>query len=86
MHQHLQAPLLPHAEAAFRKAILMDLRVGQSTADSIAGRLVCPTVIVETVCASLIQDRLVETLIVAEVLTVYRATARGLESITIPKP
>ncbi len=82
MSHHLQAPLLPHTEAALRTKVLKDLRLGQSTADSIAGRLEVPTVIIEQICDALVADRLADLLTVSDVLIVYRATMRGIETIT----
>lgn len=71
-----------HTVNALRLAILRDLRIGQSTASSIAPRISVDAETVERVAETLIADKLVETLTVASVLTVYRATPRGLETIS----
>jgi hypothetical protein len=71
----------PHTQAALRTLILKDLRVGQSTADSIAGRLKIDTQTCEQVCAILLAENHVETARINEALTVYRATTLGLQSI-----
>jgi len=73
--------MLPHTSHAIRRAILLDLRVGQSTADSTAGRINFDTATVERALTLLLADSLVETLLIADRLTVYRATAKGLQSL-----
>jgi hypothetical protein len=74
--------LLPHTAASFCKSILTDLRVGQSTADSIAGRIGIPTMLTEKLCELMRQEGMVETLLVNNILVVYRATPKGLEYIS----
>lgn len=71
-----------HTLNALRRSILIDLRVGQSTAASIAPRIGVDAQTVERVAETLVTDHLAETLTIAGVLTVYRATPRGLESIS----
>jgi hypothetical protein len=73
--------MLPHTTQALCRAILTDLRVGQSTADSIAGRLGVNTETVERICKFLLEDAHVETHLIANRLTVYRATALGLQTL-----
>lgn len=63
------------------RLVLRDLRVGQSTADSMAPRIKVSTAIAETVCKSLAEQDLVELIKIKEVLDVYRITKRGLEII-----
>lgn len=70
-----------HTLNALRRAILLDLRVGQSTASSIAPRVNVDAHTVERVAETLLADKLVETLTVAQGLTVYRSTPKGLEVI-----
>lgn len=71
-----------HTVIALRKAVLLDLRISQSTASAIAERLHFDTQTIERIAAGLIEDRLATAHTVAEVLTVYRITTRGLETIS----
>lgn len=71
-----------HTLNALRLAILRDLRVGQSTASSIAPRIGVDAQTVERVAETLLSDHLAETITIASVLKVYRATPRGLETIS----
>lgn len=67
-----------HTINRLTRAILIDLRLGQSTASSIAERIHVDTVTVERIAATMLEEKLVETRTVAGVLTVYRATTKGL--------
>lgn len=73
-----------HTFNALSKAILQDLRVSQSSADSTAQRLQVNADTVERICQHLIADRLVETILIADRIRVFRITVKGLESIAIP--
>ena len=74
--------MLPHTQAAISRAILTDLRIGQSTADSTAQRIQVDKHTTAAVCQHLLAERHVETLRIAEVLTVYRITPQGLETLS----
>lgn len=71
----------PHTLIALRRAVLLDLRVSPSTASSMAPRIGVNTQTVEQIAKTLIEDELAETRTVAETLTVYRATEKGLQVI-----
>jgi hypothetical protein len=73
--------LTPTAKAALEIAILRDLRVGQSTADSTAGRLKTDLQTTQQLLAGLVTDGLVETTTIAQTLTAYRITQTGLIAI-----
>ena len=75
------SPRLTTLETARRRAILEDLRVGQSTADSIAPRVSLPPETVHRICKDLLSAGHVEKLIIAGFLEVYRITPAGLQSI-----
>jgi predicted transcriptional regulator len=71
--------MLPHTTHALCRAILLDLRVGQSTADSIAPRIGINTQTAERICQHLLSLGHVESHLIGNRLTVYRATAEGLQ-------
>jgi DNA-binding MarR family transcriptional regulator len=74
--------LTPHARQALETAILRDLRVSQSTASSIAGRLKTDTDTTTQLLSGLVVDGLVETDLINNLITVYRLTKTGLELIS----
>jgi hypothetical protein len=64
--------LQPLAAEALQARILKDLSAGQSTADSTAERLKIPTQLCEQLCHELEAKGKLETLTIAQTLTVYR--------------
>jgi hypothetical protein len=73
--------MLKHTTAALAVLVLKDLRIGPSTADSIAGRLRIDTETCEKICIKLLNDAHVETRTINGVLTVYHPTESGLQQI-----
>jgi hypothetical protein len=71
-----------HTFNALAKAILQDLRVSQSSADSTAQRLSVNAETVARICEELITAKQVETLMIADRIKVYRITPKGLETIS----
>ena len=63
-------------------SILRDLLAGQSTPDSVAGRLKQPTKVIEAFISDLEFEGLVEPLEIAGTLTAYRLTDRGEQAAT----
>jgi hypothetical protein len=72
----------PHTLSALGRAILQDLRAGQSTADSTAQRLKIDKQTAERICQALLTEKQVDTFLIADFLTVYRITPKGLEIIS----
>jgi hypothetical protein len=70
--------LTPAAKSTLEMAILRDLRIGPSSADSTAGRLKTDLRTTEGLLAGLLTDGLVETSMIALTITVYRITPNGL--------
>ncbi len=70
--------LTPTAQAALQIAILRDLRVGQSTADSTAGRVKTDLQTTQQLLSGLLTSGLVQTTQIAQTITVYRITPAGL--------
>jgi ribosomal protein S25 len=75
--------MLPHTTQALCRAVLIDLRVGQSTADSIAPRIGINTSTAERICEHLLSEGHVETRLIGNRITVYRATAKGLQALIL---
>lgn len=66
--------------------ILVDLLSGQSTADSIAGRVRVPTLVIESMLKRHAKDGLVTPGIINDALTVYRLTSAGTEAALALRP
>lgn len=60
--------------------ILLDLRAGQATADSIAGRLRVPCLVIEAMLKRHAKSGLVLSGTVADTLTVWRLTPDGVQA------
>lgn len=72
---------LPHTQRALARAILKDLAAGQSTADSTAGRLRVDARTVEALTLQMMAEAIVEIHLIADRLTVYRITQKGLQTL-----
>jgi ferritin len=63
------------------RRILKDLQISQSSASSIALRLDHPEATVNFILRHLVAEQYAETGTVADIITVYRITTKGLEFI-----
>lgn len=75
-------PLSPHALHSLTLAILKDLRVGQSTSHSTAGRISLDVETTTTILTAIVTDGLATTVLINDTITVYRITPSGLDLIS----
>lgn len=71
--------LTPTARRAITQLIFDDLRISQTTASSLAGRIGIGVSTVETILADLEIDDLVSTSTIKDTITVYRLTDLGIQ-------